>query len=170
MKLENIEVGQVWKNGSGVVRVVHEVNAHRDEVWFTSDTWISSRDLKEDYEFIGSIGRDDRAFKPYHAPTTMIPGQVWRHNSDSTIVVITELRGDYGIVAPDHEMSLDFLNRKYTCIGHLADNYLLRTRPAADFTVMKHSIRMQADKLHAQGQKMIDDAKKLREAADLLGA
>jgi hypothetical protein len=149
MKPEKIEAGQVWRSdkGTGTVRVVREVNASRDEVWFTSNTWISISDLIKDYAFVGAIGRDDQLLCPTNAPTELVPGQVWCRNNDRSVVVITELHGKYGVVAPDHEMSLDFLNRHYTCVGRLADNYLLRARPAVDFNVMKHAMRMQADKM-----------------------
>lgn len=169
MKPEKIEPGQVWRNDRGLLRIVREVRFARDEVWFTSGTWTGPRDILEHYEFIGTVETGDAAGYTKTKPDRLEHGQVWRRDDDSLVFVITEVRGNgHGVVAPDHEMTLDYLTSRCTLIGHLADNWLIRARSATEATTMRAALRMQAEKMHAQGQKMIDDAKKLREAADLL--
>lgn len=97
-------------------------------------------------------------------------GQVWSANDGSGVVVICDIHGNYGVVGSDREMSLGYLNQNFTYIGQLKDNWITRSRSATETQAMRHMLRMQADKMHAQGQKMLDDATKLREAADLLEA
>jgi hypothetical protein len=99
-------------------------------------------------------------------------GQVWKRNDGGERVhVILEMRGDRAMVAPDHEMTLDYLIDHYVCVGKLAEkSVLIRGQAPLEPTVMAAALRVRASTLHAQGQEMIDKATKLREAADIMEA
>ena len=99
------------------------------------------------------------------------PGQVWVEKSTGFANVIIEVRGgDIAMTAPDRGITLDRLRREFSLVGVLADRWLLRAHPTTKSVDVPLMLRIRADAQETEGQRMIENAKKLREAADLLEA
>jgi len=94
-------------------------------------------------------------------------GQVWKHLESSRIVIVAQLNGDMAVVAPDHQLEIEYARSHYVHVGQLADNYLLRTRPIATVNPSE-ALRKQAADMRAKTSRMIEDANTLDRAAYLL--
>ena len=94
-------------------------------------------------------------------------GQVWKHLESSRIVIVAQLNGDMAVVAPDHQLEIEYARSHYVHVGQLADNYLLRARPIATVDP-SDALRKQAADMRAKASRMIEDANTLDRAAELL--
>lgn len=100
-------------------------------------------------------------------PFTFEVGQVWKKSETNKIVIVTQLNGDMAVVAPDHQLEIEYARSHYVHVGHLADNYLLRARPITAVNPSE-ALRKQAADMRAKASRMIEDANTLDRAAKLL--